>query len=110
MATLASILTAQAGVPAQVESRFPMIPKISNILKQAATMIPAGPDLPVPAVATTVPTIPEIPNIFQGPTQVGAQKIILEPGKPPTGLQTKYVTSPSPAGNLTNTVIERRGM
>ncbi|MDD5510530.1 MAG: hypothetical protein PHI12_06965 [Dehalococcoidales bacterium] len=126
MATLPSVLVAQTGVPSQIEAKFTMLPKLSTMMSQFASMLPAGPDLPLPAQVTTAPTLPALPDIFTGPALTGSRatraradymgpqaeqnRVIVMPGQPPIGLQTQRIPVPIPAGQLTNTVVTRRGV
>lgn len=102
MAKLSDVLNAQAGVPAQVEAKFTMLPKVSTYLKKIAGMVPAGPALPIPAMATTAPTLPPLPDIFKGPTTTSSPlKERVFPPKSARGEMT-YAGSPGSArGTLT---------
>ena len=119
MATLPTVLVAQTGVPAQVEAKFSMLPKLSTYMAKIANMLPAGPDV-FPSQAAIAPVLPDLPNIFQGPTTTGARAtradymgpgnggVYLMPGKPPVGLQTERIATPNNASTKP-IVITRRG-
>jgi hypothetical protein len=104
--TLGAVLTAQAGVPAQIEAKFTMLPKVSTYLKKVAGMLPVGPNLPLPAMATTAPTLPALPDIFKGPTTTASP---LPPKAPPQMLKldVSQIRQPQP---MVPRTIETRGV
>ena len=54
MATLQNVLIRQAAIPANLEASIPVLPKMSGIMAQLATAIPAGIQIPeLPAMGMT---------------------------------------------------------
>ncbi len=70
MATLPAVLIAQTGIPAQVEAKFGILPKIAPLMAKLAGKLPAGPDI-LPSMLAKAPVLPNIPNppaLFKGTT------------------------------------------
>jgi len=72
MAKLSEILVAQAGLPAQVESQQPALPKVSTTLISLAASVPEGPELPLDVMAA--PVLPIIPAMPGAPTPAVATR------------------------------------
>jgi hypothetical protein len=60
--TVGTILNGAASIPAQIEAQEPNLPKLSVNLKKIASMLPAGPVLPITVPAE--PTVPAPPSAF----------------------------------------------
>ena len=70
-ATLATILNADLAVPQAIETKFPMLPKLSKQLSTLNSKLPAGPTLPTFAVTALEPPPPNkagqpLANFFNG--------------------------------------------
>jgi hypothetical protein len=70
-ATLATILNADLAVPQAIETKFPMLPKLSKQLSTLNSKLPAGPTLPAFAVTALEPPPPNkagqpLANFFNG--------------------------------------------
>ena len=70
-ATLGTILNADLAVPQAIETKFPMLPKLSKQLSTLNGKIPAGPTLPAFAVTALEPPPPNktgqpLANFFNG--------------------------------------------
>ena len=84
-ATLGTWLAAGTALPASIESKFKMLPRISAPMAKIATMIPAGPAiLPnVPAGGLPTPNFSNLPNppaLFSSP--LFGRKLPLSPDNP----------------------------
>lgn len=68
--TFPAVLIAQTSIPRQIEAKFTFLPKVSTVLVKVASMLPKGPNLPLPSMITTAPTLPKLPSIFKGPSVI----------------------------------------
>ncbi len=102
MAKLTNILTADLAIPLAVETKFPMLPKLSKQLTTIAGKVPAGPDLPGMVVTVLEPPPPNktgqpLATFFSGTPFTGPVSSALPP---------RPIVIPLPARPVTITGLE----
>ncbi len=132
MATLRDVLTANTSIAQAIETKFPMLPKLSVQMTTVAGQVPLGPE--IPAVAITVlqppppnktgqpladffngppitgPTLPGLPGLGAEPTvQAVASRLPLSPVNPGAARGTTVYTglqlSPTTPGAARGTIL-----
>ncbi len=84
MARLADILNADLSIPQAVETKFPVLPKLSAQLTKINAKVPAGPDLPGMVVTVLEPPAPNktgqpLATFFSGTPFTGPVSSALPP-------------------------------
>ncbi len=71
MTKLSDVLVTNTRIPAAIEAKFTMLPKLSSGLAKFATSIPKGPDLPAGLVTVLTPPAPPVDKLPNPPQLFG---------------------------------------
>ena len=86
MATVPQILNALTKLPADIEGKFTLLPKLSQGLLKVDSMLPAGPNLPIGVPNLPVPDLSKLPNLpnpfATAPATTTGSRLPLSPSTP----------------------------